>query len=90
MTAGVVLHELRRKFELSTSEVGQELGISGATYQKIERDQRDLKFVMAFKLCRLYVIAMEEFIALIDPQDLERPDFAVSRARDKRAQRKDR
>ena len=86
-TIGVILKELREEHQLSTKEVADVAGTSGTTYLKIERDQREISFIMMMRLCRFYKIDVNELTDRIDSYELERPDLSVIRILEKRNKR---
>ena len=86
-TIGVILKELRDEHQLSTKEVADAAGTSGTTYLKIERDQREISFIMMMRLCRFYKIDVYELMDRIDSYELERPDLSVIRILEKRNKR---
>jgi DNA-binding XRE family transcriptional regulator len=64
------------------------LQTSSSTYLKIERDERDLTFLMALKICQFYQLDLHEFIAMLSDTELGRQDISVSRALEKRERKK--
>jgi hypothetical protein len=55
--------------------------VTSATYLKMERDERDLSFLMALRLCHFYKMDIHEFISMLSDEELKRQDFSVIRVR---------
>jgi transcriptional regulator with XRE-family HTH domain len=87
LSVGQVLARIRESFGLNKQTVGQTMGMSGTTYQKIECDERELSFIMALRLCRFYQMDIHQLVALIDDDELERRDLSIIRMEAKRAQK---
>lgn len=87
-TVGQVLARLREQRKPSNTELYKALKASSSTYLKIERDQRDLSFVMALRLCQFYQLDLHEFISMLSDEELSRQDFSVSKALEKRERKK--
>lgn len=64
------------------------LKISNPTYLKIERDQRELSFLFALRLCKFYQIDIHDFIYMLDDAELERKDLATIKFEMKRDKKK--
>lgn len=77
-SVGQALSHLRRRHRhhLGCKELGHALRTSHSTYLKIERDERDLSFVMALRLCQFYDMDIHDFISMIDEAELERKDLS--------------
>ncbi|MHA4810015.1 hypothetical protein ACX0G9_18015 [Flavitalea flava] len=87
-TVGQVLARLKEERRPNLNELYKALKASNTTYLKIERDQRDLSFVMGLGLCQFYELDLHEFISLLSGEELSRQDFSVSKALEKRARKK--
>lgn len=87
-TVGQVLARLREDRRPSNPELYKALQTSSSTYLKIERDQRDLSFLMALRLCQFYGLDLHEFISMLSDAELSRQDFSVSKALEKRERKK--
>ena len=77
LSVGQALSRLRSRFPVDTKELCLALRTSHATYRKIERDQRDLSFLMALRLCQFYDIDIHEFISMLADHELDRPDLTT-------------
>ncbi len=77
LTIGQTLSKLRGIFRPDTRELCLALKTSHATYRKIERDQRDLSFLMALRLCQFYDLDIHEFISMLADHELDRPDLTT-------------
>lgn len=75
-TVGQALHYLRRNNSIELQELARILKISHSTYRKIERDQRDLSFIMALRVCQYFDMDIHQFISLLADHELERPDLS--------------
>jgi len=87
-TVGQVLVELRNTHFPNTLSLAKALMMSHTTYLSIERDQRELSFLAALRLCRFYDIDIHEFISRIGEDELTRPDRSVLRQWEKIERRK--
>jgi hypothetical protein len=76
LTVGQVLFRLRQLYRPDTKALSFALKTSYATYRKIERDQRDLSFIMALRLCQFYDMDIHEFISMLADHELDRPDIS--------------
>jgi transcriptional regulator with XRE-family HTH domain len=83
-TIGNALQELRAERRLSATEAAAGAGTTVSTYLKIERDRREVSFIMMVRLCRFYNLDIYEFLERIDSYELERPDLSVIRVLEKR------
>jgi plasmid maintenance system antidote protein VapI len=84
-SVGQALAHLRRRHRhLGCKELGQALHTSHSTYLKIERDERDLSFVMALRVCQVYDMDIHDLIAMIDDAELERKDLSSLKMQIKR------
>lgn len=88
LTIGKTLQMLRSMHEVNGDRLYRALKVSSSTYLKIERDQRDLSFLMAVRLCHFYRISLEGFVNLIDPEELDRMDLSSIKALKKVENRK--
>lgn len=75
-TVGQLLFRLRQMCRPDNKALMLALKTSHATCRKIERDERDLSFIMALKLCRFYDIDIHEFISMLADHELDRPDIS--------------
>ncbi|MFI5193761.1 MAG: hypothetical protein ACHQD7_06875 [Chitinophagales bacterium] len=55
---------------------------------KIERDQRDLSFLMALRLCQFYQLDLHEFISMLSDDELARKDLSGIKAMMQRERKK--
>jgi DNA-binding XRE family transcriptional regulator len=84
LTVGQALARLREQYRPANEELAKAIHASYTTYLKTERDQRELSFVMALKLCRFYGLDIHEFIAMLSDEELDRKDFAGIRVQKQR------
>jgi plasmid maintenance system antidote protein VapI len=87
-TVGQVLARLMDQRQPNKPALYEALRTSSSTYLKIERDERDLSFLMALRLCRFYELDLHEFISMLSDEELGRRDISVSRALEKREAKK--
>ena len=87
-TVGQILAELRNTRFPDTHSLAKALRMSHTTYLNIERDERELSFLTALRLCRFYDLDIHEFISRIGENELERPDRSVLRQWEKMERRK--
>jgi len=87
-TVGQALARLMQQYRPDKPALYKALQTSSSTYLKIERDERDLTFLMALKICRFYQLDLHEFIAMLSDAELGRQDISVSRALEKRDKKK--
>jgi len=80
---GQVLAKLKTERRPDLNALYKAIKASSTTYMKIERDQRDLSFVMALRLCQFYELDLHEFISLLSDEELMRHDYSVSKAHEK-------
>jgi hypothetical protein len=76
LTVGQLLFRLRQMYRPDNKALMLALKTSHATYRKIERDLRDLSFIMALKLCQFYDIDIHDFISMLADHELDRPDIS--------------
>lgn len=88
LTVGQVLARLRQVYQPNINELAKALQTSPSTYLKVERDQRDLSFLMALRLCRFYKLDLHEFISMLSDDELGRRDVSVIRAQQQRERKK--
>jgi transcriptional regulator with XRE-family HTH domain len=74
-TVGQTLYYLRGQHGMRVKDLLVPLNVKAHTYSQVERDQRELSFLMAVKLCEFYGLAIDELISLIDPAEFERKDL---------------
>lgn len=88
LTVGQLLSQLRMTRCSSNADLYKALRTSGSTYLKVERDQRELSFLMALRICAFYRLDLHEFISMLSDEELDRPDYSVIRAQEKRERKK--
>ncbi|MGZ3890617.1 MAG: helix-turn-helix domain-containing protein [Mucilaginibacter sp.] len=88
LSVGQVLARLRQVHQPDHKDLAEALHISYTTYLKIERDQRDLSFLMALRICRFYQLDLHEFISMLSEAELERHDRSIIRDQEKRERKK--
>ena len=86
-TIGETLLKLREEAGASGNEVAKAANIAVSTYYKIERGNRDVSFIVMFRICRFYEISLQEFADIISPHELERKEISSLRALKKREER---
>ncbi len=84
LTVGKALEALRLEGGYRISDVAQNIGMAGATYSKVERDQREGSFIMIYRICTFYGISMQEFADMLSPAELGRSDLSSIRAMEQR------
>ncbi len=89
-TIGEVLFALRAHHHLGSGAVDKDLHTTSSTYLKVERDQRELSFLMTLRACQFYQLDLHEFISLLSEYELNRQDFSFIRAHQQRERRKQR
>jgi transcriptional regulator with XRE-family HTH domain len=67
-----MLREANRPGKLLTNL----LGISGSTYSKIERGEKELSLNVAVKLVDFYDLSLDELISMIDPEEFKRKELS--------------
>jgi hypothetical protein len=75
-------------YRSKSSDLYTALRTSSSTYLKIERDERELSFLMALRVCQFYKLDLHEFISMLSDQEINRQDFAVIQAQLKRETKK--
>jgi hypothetical protein len=88
LTIGQLLFKLRMAYRGKSTDLYAALRTSSSTYLKIERDQRELSFLMALRVCQFYKLDLHEFISMLSDQEINRQDFAVIEAQLKREKKK--
>lgn len=86
-TIGQTLLKLREEAGVSGNKIAKAANISVTTYYKIERGNRDVSFIVLFRICRFYEISLQEFADIINPLELERKEISSLRAIKKREER---
>jgi transcriptional regulator with XRE-family HTH domain len=87
-TVGQALARLMQQYRPDKPSLYKALQISSATYSKIERDERDLSFIMALRVCRFYKLDLHEFISMLSDDELRRQDCAIIRVQKQREKKK--
>lgn len=87
-TIGQVLAQLRQARNLGSTEVARALHTTSSTYLKIEREQRELSFLMALRVCQFYKLDLHDFISMLSDEELERQDFSLIRVQRQRERKK--
>lgn len=87
-TVGQVLARLREQRRPNNPALYKALQTTSSTYLKIERDQRDLSFVMALRVCQFYQLDLHEFISMLSDEELGRQDYSVIRVQKQRERKK--
>lgn len=77
-TIGQVLARLRSQCP-DNKALYKALHTTSATYLKVEREERELSFLMALKLCKFYQLDLHEFISMLSDEELLRQDYSVIR-----------
>lgn len=88
LTIGQLLSKLRMAYRGKSSDLYAALRTSSSTYLKIERDERELSFLMALRVCQFYKLDLHEFVAMLSDQELDRQDYAAIQAQLKRERKK--
>jgi transcriptional regulator with XRE-family HTH domain len=87
-TVGQALARLMQLHRPDKLSLYKALQISSATYLKIERDERDLSFIMALRVCQFYKLDLHEFISMLSDEELKRHDYSVIRVQLQRERKK--
>lgn len=87
-TIGQLLFQLRMKHPGCSVELYKALRTTSSTYLKVERDERELSFLMALRVCQFYKLDLHEFISMLSDQELDRQDFSVIRVQQQREKKK--
>jgi len=88
-TVGALLARLRQVYRPGSADLYRALNTTSSTYLKIERDQRDLSFLMALRLCAFYDMDIHEFISVLSDEELARKDLSGIKALQQRARKKE-
>jgi transcriptional regulator with XRE-family HTH domain len=88
-TIGQLLFHLKSVYRPNYAELYKALHTTPSTYLKIERDQRELSFLMALRLCQFYKLDLYEFISMLSDEELLRQDFSVIRVQKQRERLKE-
>ncbi|UPK68050.1 hypothetical protein [Chitinophaga filiformis] len=88
LTVGQALAKLRAIYQPDNTAFSQALRTSYTTYLKTERDQRELSFLMALKICKFYKIDIHDLVVMLSDEELDRRDQSVIRAQEKRDRKK--
>jgi len=88
-TVGQLLARLREVYRPGGADLCRALNTTSSTYLKVERDQRDLSFLMALRLCAFYHLDIDEFTAMLTDEELKRKDLSGIKALQQRARRKE-
>lgn len=87
-TVAQLLAHLRQVHHPDQKALAAALHTSYTTYLKTERGKRELSFIMALKICQFYKMDLHEFISMLSDEELQRYDFSVLKAREKRERMK--
>ena len=88
LTLGELLARLRQIHQPDHKALAQALQMSYTTYLKTERDQRELSFLMALRICQFYKIDLHEFVSMLSDEELGRSELSISKALQKRERKK--
>lgn len=88
LTLGQVLARLRQIHQPENKALAQALQMSYTTYLKVERDQRELSFLMALRICQFYKVDLHEFVSMLSDEELARAELSISSALIKRERKK--
>jgi hypothetical protein len=88
LTVGQLLFQLRMRYPGNCSDLYKALRTTSSTYLKIERDQRELSFLMALRVCAFYKLDLHQFISMLSDGELERQDFSQIRVQQQRERKK--
>lgn len=83
-TIGQTLRKLKESGGYSASDICRAINTTTSLYLKVERDQREVSFIMMYRICRFYEISMHEFADLLSAAELERSDLSTLRVLKKR------
>ena len=84
LTLGQILARLRHIHQPEQKVLAQALQMSYTTYLKIERDQRELSFLMALRICQFYKMDLHEFVSMLGDKELQRSELSISKTLEKR------
>ena len=88
LTIGEVLARLRQIHQPDHKVLSQALQMSYTTYLKTERDQRELSFLMALRICQFYKLDIHDFVCMLSDQELARTELSIAKALQKRERKK--
>ena len=88
LTLGQVLARLRQIHQPDQKALAQALRMSYTTYLKTERDQRELSFLMALRICQFYNIDLHEFVSMLSDEELDRHELSITRVLQQRERKK--
>lgn len=78
-TIAELLTRLRSMHQPAPKGLSRALGMSYTTYLKTERGQRELSFLMALKICKLYKMDIHDFISQLSDAELERSELSIQK-----------
>jgi hypothetical protein len=87
-TVGQALARLMQQYRPDKPSLYKALQTSSSTYLKIERDQRELSWLMALRVCQFYKLDLHEFVSMLSDEELRRQDYAVIRVQQQRERKK--
>lgn len=76
VTVGQALKRLRDSYDLHLKDVAAFLKTNHTSYRNIERDQRELSFIMAIRLCEFYNIGLNELVGMLREDELDRKELS--------------
>jgi plasmid maintenance system antidote protein VapI len=79
LSVGQAIDLLIRKHGLHRQDIAPVLHTHGGTITKIIRDEKELSFIMAIKLCKHLDIDLNEFAAMISDDEIERKEITSLR-----------
>jgi transcriptional regulator with XRE-family HTH domain len=88
LTLGQLLARLRQIHQPDQKALADALQMSYTTYLKTERGQRELSFLMALRICRLYKMDLHEFVSMLSDEELGRNELSIIKAFEKRERKK--
>lgn len=88
LTVGGALALLRQIHQPDNKILSRALQMSHTTYLKVERDQRELSFLMALRICKFYKIDLQDFVSMLSVEELNRNEFSIAKALEKRERKK--
>lgn len=88
LTIGQLLFKLRMAYTGNCADLYKALRTTSSTYLKVERDERELSFLMALRVCQFYKLDLHEFISMLSDPELDRQDFSVIRVQQQRERKK--
>jgi transcriptional regulator with XRE-family HTH domain len=88
LTVAQLLARLRRSYQPDSKALAEALRVSYTTYLNTERGERELSFLMALRICQFYKLDLHDFISMLSAEELDRSDFSVIKAQEKRERKK--